>query len=281
LRNESNTANASTELPAIAIVTHNSVAELRRLFAGQVEVAQQLGVPLAVVDNHSTDGTVELLREWRQRHPELIVSFQARNLGYAGAVNVAFALLSERDVLLVNPDVELDEGAVRELTRFLEANPLVAVCAPRLLYNDGRLQPSARRPASLAAMIGSLSGNSTGAFGRSYERYLSPAGSPGTGDVDWVIGAAMLIRRLAFDELGGFDPGFFLYMEDADFCRRCATSGWRVVYLPWVSVHHEYGRASSQHEASLISSAARRRHVRSLVRYWRKHPGALIGREVR
>ena len=91
----------------------------------------------------------------------------------------------------------------------------------------------------------------------------------------------MMIRRRAFDELGGFDPGFFLYMEDADFCRRCKAAGWRVVHLPWVSMHHEYGRASSEHEASLVSSPARRRHVRSLVRYWRKHPGALIGREVR
>lgn len=267
-------------LHAIAVVTHNSVGELRRLFAGQVDVARSLGVPLAVVDNASTDGTREFLREWRQRFPELILSFQSRNLGYAGAVNVAFALLSTADVLLVNPDVELNEHAARELFRYLPEHPTVAVCAPRLLFENGQLQPSARRPASLAAMIGSLrTGGRIDSFRRSYERYLSPAGSPGTGDVDWVIGAAMLIRRLAFEELGGFDARFFLYMEDADFCRRCTDAGWRVVYVPWVSMHHEYGRASSAHDASLLSSPARRRHIASLARYWRKHPGTLIGRE--
>ncbi len=267
-------------LPAIAIVTHNSVAELRRLFLGQVEVARSLGLRLAVVDNASTDGTGEFLREWRQQYPELILSFQSRNLGYAGAVNVAFALLSADDVLLVNPDVELTAHALLELSGYLSDNPLVAVCAPRLLYADGALQPSARRPASLGAMIGSLRiGSRVSAFRRSYARYLSPAGSPDTEDVDWVIGAAMLIRRLAFEELGGFDASFRLYMEDADFCRRCTDAGWRVVYVSRVAMHHEYGRASSARDASLLSSAARRRHVASLVRYWRKHPGTLLGRE--
>jgi N-acetylglucosaminyl-diphospho-decaprenol L-rhamnosyltransferase len=268
-------------MSAMAIVTHDSVDELRRLFAGQLELARGLGMRLAVVDNASKDGSVEYLREARERFPQLILSFQARNLGYAGAVNVAFSLLSADDVLLINPDVEPTEDAVLELVDHMAANPKVAICAPRLLFRDGELQPSARRPASLAAMIGSLgAGSGIPPLRRSYERYLDPAGS-GTGAVDWVIGAAMLIRRLAFDEVGGFDQGFFLYMEDADFCRRCARAGWGVSYLPSTSMEHEYGRASSARDASVVSSPARRRHVASLARYWLKHPGALIGREAR
>lgn len=274
----------SFDPPGIAVVTHDSAAELGRLFAGHLEAARRLGVPLAVVDNGSTDGSAEQLRALRERHPELVLSLQGRNLGYAGAANVAFGLLGGRDVLLLNPDVELPgEGPVLELARHLAEHPAVGVCAPRLLSPDGSVQPSARRPASLAAMLGSLPlGARVGPLRRSYERYLSPAGEPGAdaGGIDWVIGAAMLVRRRAFEEVGGFDEGFFLYMEDADFCRRCARAGWEVAYVPGVELRHDYPRASSASEASALSSAARRRHMASLARYWAKHPGALVGRDV-
>lgn len=271
-------------MPAIAIVTHNSAGELRRHFAAVLDVARRLGVGVAVVDNASTDGTPEFLREQREEDPSLIVSFQAKNGGYAWGVNVAVALLGNEDVMLMNPDVHPTEQAVLDLVGYMNENPTVAVAAPRLRFPDGELQPSVRRPASLAAMIGSLSGNGAGRdgfFRRSYERYLDPAGSPGTGEADWVIGAAMLIRRLAFEEVGGFDPGFFLYMEDADFCRRCSQIGWDVRYVSEVTMEHEYGRASSAHDASFISSSARRHHVASLARYWRKHPSALFGIEAK
>jgi GT2 family glycosyltransferase len=87
----------------------------------------------------------------------------------------------------------------------------------------------------------------------------------------------MLVRRRAFAEVGGFDEGFFLYMEDADFCRRLHRAGWEVEYLPGVSLRHGYARASSEAGASVLRSPARRRHMLSLARYWRKHLRALIG----
>jgi N-acetylglucosaminyl-diphospho-decaprenol L-rhamnosyltransferase len=273
----------SAKLPALALVTHDSLPELERLFAGQAAAAVRLGVPLAVVDNASRDGTVEFLRAATGREERLELCLLDRNAGYAAAVNVAFAALGERDVLLLNPDVELtEEGPVRDLAAYLHHHPDVAICAPRLLYPDGRVQPSVRRPASLAAMLGSLrAAGGVGALRRTYERYLALAEAREPIAVDWAIGAAMLIRRRAYEAVGGWDEGFFLYMEDADFCRRCAQAGWSVTYLPSVSLRHGYVRASSAAESSLIRTPARRRHMASLVRYWRKHPGALVGREAR
>lgn len=270
-------------LPGIAVVSHDSAAELRRLLPGQARVAEALGVPIAVVDNASGDGSVEYLRSLSERSPGLVLSLQPRNLGYAGAVNVAFSLLGGRDVLLLNPDVELREpGQVLELARCLDEHPAVGVCAPRLTSANGSSQPSARRPASLAAMLGSTrAGGRLAPLRRSYERFLSAAEEPGGAGIDWVIGAAMLIRRAAFERVGGMDSGFFLYMEDADFCRRCRRTGWEIAYLPSVAMRHEYARASSASGASALSSTARRRHMASLARYWRKHPGALIGRDAR
>lgn len=268
-------------LPGIAVVSHDSAAELRRFLPGQTRVAEQLGVPIAVVDNASGDGSAQYLRELRESVPGVILSLQRRNLGYAGAVNTAFSLLGERDVLVLNPDVELrDEDQVRGLASHLNEHPSVGLCAPRLLSGDGSVQPSARRPASLAAMVGSMRvGAWIPPLRRSYERYLSVALDGG--EPDWVIGAAMLIRRRAFEQVGGMDPGFFLYMEDADFCRRCKRAGWEVAYLESVAMRHGYARVSSAAGASALSSPARRRHMASLARYWRKHPGALIGRDAR
>jgi GT2 family glycosyltransferase len=89
----------------------------------------------------------------------------------------------------------------------------------------------------------------------------------------------MLVRREAFDAVGGFDEDFFLYMEDADLCRRIHLAGWDVDYLPDIRLRHGYARASSLPGATVLRSPARRRHIASLARYWRKHPRALIGGE--
>jgi N-acetylglucosaminyl-diphospho-decaprenol L-rhamnosyltransferase len=203
-----------------------------------------------------------------------------RNAGYAAAVNRAAATVPGRDLLLLNPDVEpTGVEALERMCGLLAERPEVAVVGPRLLYPDGGVQPSARLPASLAAMLGSLpAGRLLPPLARRYERYLAVSHADRPITVDWVIGAAMLIRRRAFDELGGLDEGFFLYMEDADFCRRCAKAGWRVVYLPAATMVHTYARLSSSGAASLRTSPARRRHYASLARYWRKHPAALVGR---
>jgi N-acetylglucosaminyl-diphospho-decaprenol L-rhamnosyltransferase len=202
-----------------------------------------------------------------------------RNAGYAAAVNRAAATAPGRDLLVLNPDVEqAAEAAVEQLRDLLAERPEVAVVGPRLVYPDGGIQPSARRPASVAAMLGSLpAARRLRPLARRYERYLELSYSDGPVTVDWVIGAAMLVRRRAYDELGGWDEGFFLYMEDADFCRRCANAGWSVVLLPAATMVHHYARASSS-AASVRTSVARRRHFASLARYWRKHPAALIGK---
>ena len=268
--------------PALAVVTHASEADLRRTLPGHVGVAERLGVPLIAVDNASPDGTVAVLEDWAGRTEALEVILCESNLGYATAANRAFAAAGERDVLLLNPDVELaGPEPVRSLAAALADRARAGVVAPRLIDADGTVQPTARRLASLPAMLGSMP--RTGAVARplrgAYERYLAPSYAARPVAVGWVIGAAMLVRRQAFEEVGGFDEGFFLYMEDADLCRRLNAAGWEVAYLPEIRLRHGYARASSAPGASVLASQARRRHFASLARYWRKHPRALVGGE--
>jgi N-acetylglucosaminyl-diphospho-decaprenol L-rhamnosyltransferase len=221
---------------------------------------------------------VELLEEAGRSRPDLIVQEMGRNAGYAAAVNAAFARVPGRDVMLINPDVELDDGtAIKALARVLVREPRVAVAAPRLAGDDGLTQPSARRFPSLAAMLGSMGAARTAPFlGRSYERFLSPSGSERARTVDWVIGAAMMIRRAAFDEVGGWDERYFLYIEDTDFCLRCARARWDVAYVPSVTLLQSYRRASSTGR-SVASSGARRSHVAGLARLWAREPRLLLG----
>jgi N-acetylglucosaminyl-diphospho-decaprenol L-rhamnosyltransferase len=263
---------------AVAIVTHDSAGDLRRFLAGQLAAAREIDAPVIVVDNASADETVGLLREAVAGHPSLTVHEMGRNAGYAAAVNAAFARAPGRDVLLVNPDVELDGGEpVRALVDVFDREPRIGVVAPRLVGEDGEPQSNARLYPSLAAMLGS-----TGAariappLGRSYERYVAPSRSERARTVDWVIGGAMLIRRAAFNAVGGWDERYFLYIEDTDFCRRCIQAGWEVAFVPSVSLRHRYPRAS-RNAGPMATSRVRRSHVAGLARLWWREPRLMLG----
>lgn len=230
-----------------------------------------------MVDNASDDGTVDFLRGWDG--PPFELAAMSSNRGYATAVNAAFERMPGRDVLLLNPDVDPGgpEAAVT-LAAFLRSHERFGVAAPRLLHPDGEIQPSARRFPSAATMVATLPGlRGSKPARRRYERYVEPSARRVADAVDWVIGAAMMIRREAFDCVGGWDERFFLYMEDADFCRRCAKAGWKVGYVPDAVMRHSYARASSRPGQGVLSSSARRRHVTSLARFWAKHPETLAG----
>lgn len=270
---------ASSRL-AIATVTHNSLAHLRRYFAGHVAAASAMSLPIVAVDNASRDGSAELLRKWEAKAGEhLTVVVNTRNRGYAAAANQAARTLAGHDVFLVNPDVELPgPDPLRALAEFLTGTARAGVVAPRLLNADGSTQASARSFPSVLAMAGhgSFAGRIPVAR-RASERYLRAPDARRPSRVDWLIGAAMLIRRRAFEDVGGFDERFFLYLEDTDFCLRCAEAGWETWYVPSVSLCHVHARASKPAQGSVYSSPARRRHIVSMVRFFWKHPRLIFG----
>jgi N-acetylglucosaminyl-diphospho-decaprenol L-rhamnosyltransferase len=258
---------------AIATVTYNSLSELREFFPGLARVAGELGTRIVAVDNASSDGSADFLESRRER-TELIVERNRRNRGYAAAVNQAFAAAPGSDLLLLNPDVAVDDpGQVEEMRAFMSGQPRAAVVAPKLLEPDSSVQSSARVFPTLPAMAAHSSWiRHLGVGRRAAARYLQipPAAEPSR--VDWALGAAMLIRRESFDSVGGWDESFFLYLEDTDFCLRCQRAGWETWYLPSVSLRHVHPRASDPAKGGLHRSAARRHHVRSTIRFFRRYP---------
>lgn len=257
------------------IVTHNSAPALEQSLKPNVEVARALDAPIVVADNASADATVALLEAAQCDFPALEIVKLERNCGYAAGVNRAAAAVPGADLLLINPDlILLGTTQIQELRTQLAQRPRAAVIGPALSGHDRVRQSSARAFPWLGALLGSL-GSAPAAIRAHYERYLEPSDASGATVVDWVIGAAMLLRRATFDDRGGWDERFFLYMEDADYCRRCWRAGWQVWYVPDVEFRHDYQRESSRAGTKVTSSWARRRHLISLARFFAREPGLL------
>lgn len=215
---------------AVAVVSWNTRELLRRCLESLAGPAAAGLAEVWVVDNDSRDGSAALVAEefgWAR----LIAT--GTNLGYGAAVNVVAARTSTAWIAAANADVELPAGAMETLLAVGEAEPRGGAVAPRL-ERDGEAERSVHRFPTLANTALAWSGLSR----------RVDLSRPG--EVDWANGAFLLVRREAFDQIGGFDPGQWLFVEDIDLCWRLAGAGWRVRYEPAVVVRHAGAAATSQ-----------------------------------
>jgi N-acetylglucosaminyl-diphospho-decaprenol L-rhamnosyltransferase len=186
------------------------------------------------------------------------------NRGYGAAANVGAALVASDVVIVCNPDLEVIPGAVPSLLAALEADAGIGAIGPRIDRVDGTRYPSARAFPSLTDAVGHGFVGLVSSRNRWSKRYLR-TDADDAGSVDWVSGAFIAVRRTAFEQIGGFDEAYFMFMEDVDLCRRLHEAGWEVRYEPRARVTHLEGasRASAPYRMIL-------EHHGSLLRYaWR------------
>ena len=193
--------------------------------------------------------------------------------GFAANANLGIAATDTELVLVVNPDAVPEPGAVATLRTFVEAHPRCGVAAPRLMYPDGRWQPSRRAFPTVAATLVRRSPLRLlfPAFERQRKHYLLDERPTEPVQSDWFLGAFLLLRRTMLDELGGFDAGMRMYVEDMELCYRAAQAGWERWYVPDAVVTHAY-------DAAIDRTLLSRRtlwHARSMLRFLRKHPERL------
>jgi N-acetylglucosaminyl-diphospho-decaprenol L-rhamnosyltransferase len=221
---------------------------------------------VVVVDNGSTDGSQAALSAV---DPEARWLASGSNLGYGQGVNLGAGCCHGRYLLVANPDVVLRPGAVAGLSRALDDDARLGIVGPRLVNADGSLYPSARAFPSLVDAVGHGTlgwlwpGNP---FSRRYQ--MLDWDHSEARKVDWVSGALFLVRRDAWDALGGFDPNYFMYMEDVDLCWRAARAGWNVGYQPAAEALHVQGVSTDRHPYRMITA-----HHRSLWRFARRSTG--------
>jgi N-acetylglucosaminyl-diphospho-decaprenol L-rhamnosyltransferase len=216
-----------------------------------IESLSDEGLAMVVVaDSGSTDGSAQAVSE---RYPTVKWVPTGANLGYGTAANIGAALVDGAYLLVSNADVVVEEGTVATLRRFLESNPQVAVVGPRIVDAGGELYPSARHfPDMLEALGHGIVGQfwAGNPFSRRYR--MTDWDHSRRREVDWVSGAFFLARREAWDEVGGFDSTFFMYMEDVDLCWRLRGKGWSVAYEPAAQITHIQGVSADRHPYRML-----------------------------
>ncbi len=263
---------------SVVIVSWNVRGLLRRALASLEAAWAQGGesperLEIIVVDNGSHDGTVAMVRE---HFPHVRLIANRENRGFTGGNNQGIRIARAPVLFLLNPDTEVVGDAPSQLLAYLDAHPRVGMVGPKLLNADGTVQSSRRRFPTLPILF--LESTWLQGLARPWLRryYVEDRPDDRIQPVDWITGAAMMVRRSVLDEVGLFDEGFFMYSEELDLCRRIRAAGWEIVYLPTAQVFHYVGKSSEQ------VVAARHIHFQaSKVRYACKYHGAVVAEVLR
>lgn len=243
---------------AAVVVSHDSARVLHRCLESLAEAAAG-GLEVVVVDGGSKDGSPDLVRA---RFPFARVLELGGNRGFGAAVNRGASEVASDALLLLNPDAWMVGDALDRLTTALDGDPRLGLVAPRLRYPDGRPQFVWAPDRGVAGEALQKARNRFEArwwSHRPLERLLRLFG-PG-----WLTVACALVRRVAFDQVGGFDPGYFLYFEDVDLGLRLRRAGWGAAVVEGAAACHLGGGGRSLSEGTML-------HYRqSQVRYYRQH----------
>lgn len=251
---------------SIVIVSYNTrdltVACLRSV----LEHVRGVSYELLIVDNASADGSAEAIREIV---PSALVYPLQKNIGFAAANNLASCDARGEYLLLLNPDTLLLDDAVAAMVAFAKQNPGAGIWGGRTLYGDGSLNPTScwRHMTIWGLMCGALGLRSV--FRNS--KLLNSEGYGGWNrdsarHIDIVTGCLLLITRSLWDELGGFDPAFFMYGEDADLCLRAAERGYRPMVTPDATIIHHGGRSELSKPDKIIRLLRARQML--IRRHW-------------
>jgi GT2 family glycosyltransferase len=225
-----------------------------------------LELEVIVVDGGSKDGSPEMVQS---DFPWVRLIARADNVGFPRGNNLGLAEACGRHILLLNPDTEVIGDALQQMVHHMDEQADVGAAGGQLLNPDGSVQSSRRRFPTLA----------TGVFESTWLQPFAPRwllsnyyaediSDSDRADVDWLVGACLIVRREVVEQVGRMDEAYFMYSEELDWCRRIKTAGWRIVYLPEARFLHHIGKSSEQ--------AITERHInfqRAKLRYFHKFHG--------
>ncbi|MBI2781877.1 MAG: glycosyltransferase family 2 protein [Chloroflexi bacterium] len=256
-------------MPTAIVVTFDSEGWIRRCLTALASV------PAIVVDNASRDRTAAIVAA---EYPHARLVRRRTNDGFAVAVNEGCRLAHSADILLVNPDAVAQVQAVETLARYMADHPRVGIVVPRLLNPDGSFQQNARTFPTPWTMLARRTFLGRLPILRSLAaRHVLSGRIPDRAQpIQSAIGAVMLVRRAAIDQVGPMDERIFLYGEDWDWCYRMWKSGWEVHIQPASVMEHEYERKSGR--TFDFRSPAVRHHWASALKLSAIHPGLIVGR---
>ena len=249
-----NGRNQVTDHVTVVTVTYSPGPHLDR-FLASLALATDLKTTVIMADNGSTDGAPE---EALERHPNSRLLRTGGNLGYGSAVNRAVAEHLQNDdaefFIVANPDVVWGPHSIDALLAAAERWPMAGALGPLIRDPDGSTYPSARHQPSLVrggmhAVVGPLWKSNPWTRAYRQERL-----EPSERSVGWLSGSCLLLRKAAYDEIGGFDERYFMYMEDVDLGDRLSKAGWQNVYVPTSEILHDKGHATGRDPARNLAA---------------------------
>lgn len=255
-------------LLSIVIVTYNSANVIEETILSIRKNLISIEYEILVVDNNSSDNTLGILAKYENDKFTVIKS--KTNMGFAKANNIAFQKCLGNYILILNPDVVFKtQTNLNILVDELNKNANTAIVAPKLIYENGSKQESARMfPSPVVLIIRGLKLEKFFLGRKFYKKFLLIDSDDNIAqNVDWVIGAFILIKKDLLIKVNYFDEKYFMYYEDADLCLRLLKNGYKTIYVPTISVTHKYKRESSKKILTILKLI----HIKSILRFYTKH----------
>lgn len=250
---------------SISIVNWNTKDLLRGCLKSIYENTHKIDFEIFVVDNASSDGSAEMVEE---EFPQVKLIKNNKNLGFAKANNKALKETTGKYILLLNPDTVILGGALDIMVEFMEEHKDIGALGPKLINRDGTLQPSCRSFPTLA----------TAFFENTFLDRLFPRNRiigrykmgywdhDNIREVDQPIGACLMVKQEAINQIGLLDEQFYMYYEEVDLCYRMKKIGWRIYFLPQAQVIHYGGQSSAVANLQILVE-----RQRSMYNFYRKH----------
>ena len=240
------------------IVTYNNIRTIGKAIDSLLKNTH-CDFRLIIVDNGSTDGTKEFIKE---KYPSLELIETEKNIGFGAGHNLIIDSLDSEYHAIINPDIILRDDVISDMAGYLEEHPEAGMLSPKIEFPDGRPQILGKRIPKPHYLVASrLRGREPGKLLREYAMLDEDLSSPCR--IENATGCFMLIRTSLFREIGGFDKRYFMYFEDCDLTRT-VNSVSQVLYYPYATVYHEWGRESKKNFRLKVIQ------IQSMLRYYKK-----------
>lgn len=245
------------------IVTHNNMRTIEKTLSTLLEYTKGVDFKLYIVDNSSTDGTPDFIRENFGSDERVEILEPHTNNGFGAGHNVVRDRLNSEFHVIINPDIVLREDAIAKMADYMKANEDIGLLSPRIRFPDGRDQILGKRDPKIRYLVASrMRGNGEpSALLREYAMLDSDLTKPC--DIENATGCFMMVRTELFQSIGGFDEHYFMYFEDCDLTRTIRKTH-RTVFYPETCIYHVWGRESKK------NSKLRRIQIQSMFYYFRK-----------
>lgn len=242
------------------IVTYNAKDKISPTIESVLEKTQGVDFTLYVVDNASSDGTAEFIKE---KFPQVVVIESGRNAGFGAGHNKVIPFLKSKYHAVINPDILFEEDVISELTGYAETDCAIGLLSPQIRFTDGRLQMLAKRNPTVRYLGNHWfhKGDEPNKLMTEYCMLDMPENEPF--EITNATGCFMFFRTDVFMELGGFDERFFMYLEDCDIARRVSEK-YKALHYPMATVYHLWERESKRNKKLLLI------HIQSIIKYFLK-----------